>query len=103
MENHGINMKGRYFMQQESSLTAAAANERRIVYNTGTTLNGVPDVYGQNKMVFHNNAGWVRPLLANSTTNVDGPRADNVMDLGSSSYRFKRIYAVNFYGACRYS
>lgn len=101
MENHGINMKGEYYLQAVSSPNAGST--RRLAYNTGTSLNGVGDVYGQNKMVFHNGTAWVRPLLAVHPSNVDGPRADNVHTLGSASYRFSAMYAVNFYGQVRYS
>jgi len=101
MENHGINMKGEYYMQAVSSPNAGST--RRLVYNTGTSLNGSGDVYGQNKMVYHNGTQWCRPLLAVCSGNQDGPRADNVHILGSALYRFAAVYATNFYGQVRYS
>jgi hypothetical protein len=51
-------------------------------------------------MVYHDDAKWIRPLVGNDH---DAPDADNTWDLGSSSYRFRTIRAVNFYGAVRYS
>ena len=64
MENHGINMKGKYFM----------------------------DSLGSHK--------WLRPLIANDDSK---PNVDDTHTLGSVSYRFKAIYATDFYGAVRYS
>ena len=101
MDYHGITMKGKYFMEQVSNLSSGVTgNQRRIVYNTSTSMNGTGDAFGQYKLFYHNNSQWVRPLLANQH---DGPYADNQIYLGSGTYRFARIYSVNFYGAVRYS
>lgn len=100
MENHGITMKGKFFMEEVSAPTAAASNEKRIVYNTSTNINGGADQYGQYRMFYHNNGKWLRPLLANTN---DGPDVDNTRDLGDASYRFRRIYSADFYGQVRYS
>jgi hypothetical protein len=100
MENHGITMKGKFFMEEANGPTAAASNEKRIVYNTSTNLNGGADQYGQYKLVFHNDGKWLRPLCANVN---DGPDVDNTRQLGSGSYRFSAIYSADFYGQVRYS
>lgn len=100
MENHGLNMKGSYFMETTSAPTSASSNERRLAYNTSANLNGVADQFGQYKMVYHDNTKWLRPLCGNID---DGPDSDNTRTLGSSSYRFAAIYAADFYGQVRYS
>jgi len=105
MENHGINMKGKYFMEQVSGPVADASNERRIIYNTSNTINGITDVEGQYRMFYsgRNSAGshrWLRPLLANDD---DKPDQDDEHILGSASYRFRAIYSKDFFGAVRYS
>ena len=100
MENHGINMKGKYFMEQVSNVAANASHERRLAYNTGTQMNGATDEFGQYKMYFHNNSQWLRPLCGNVS---DGPDQDGVRDLGSDTVRFRRIYSDDFYGQVRYS
>lgn len=100
MDFHGITMKGKYFIEEVSSPTAAASNERRMVYNTSSTINGSLVGNTANKMFYHNDTKWVRPLLANIN---DGPDVDNTRYLGSATYRFARIYATNFYGSVRYS
>ena len=101
MENHGINMKGKYFMESVSGPAAGtSANGRRVIFNTSTSINGTTDAFGQYKMFFHNQTQWARPLLANVN---DGPHADNTITLGSGSYRFSKIYSADFYGAVRYS
>ena len=87
-------------MEEVSAPTAAASNERRIVYNTNTSINGNTDQYGQYRMFYHNDGKWLRPLCGNIN---DGPDVDNIRDLGASNYRFKRIYATDFYGQVRYS
>ena len=94
-------MKGEYFMQGISSPNSGSS--RQMALNTGTSLNGSGDVYGQNKMVYHDGTTWVRPLLAVNSANQDGPRADDVHILGSSSYKFKAVYATDFYGNVRYA
>ena len=100
MENHGITMKGKYFMEEVSAPTADSSNQKRIVYNTSSTINGSTDQFGQFKMFYHNDSKWLRPLLANLN---DGPDIDNSRQLGSSSYRFSAIYATDFFGRVRYS
>ena len=100
MENHGINMKGKYFMEEVSAPAANVANKKRIIYNISTSINSNPDAFGQNKMYYHDNNNWVRPLLGNQS---DGPNADNVIQLGSGTYRFSKIYSADFYGQVRYS
>lgn len=100
MENHGINMKGKYFMESVSNVSSDPSHERRISYNTSTSMNGAADAFGQYKMFFHNNSKWLRPLCGNVH---DGPDADNTRYLGSASYRFARIYSADFYGQVRYS
>ena len=100
MENHGINMKGKYFMEQVSAPAASALNEKRIIYNISTSINGSVDAFGQYKLFYHDNNNWVRPLLANQN---DGPDSDNTRDLGSSSYKFRSMYSTDFYGQVRYS
>lgn len=101
MDYHGITMKGKYFMEQVSTPTAGATNQRRIAYNTSNSINGVTNAtYNPNKMIYHDDAKWLRPLVGNDH---DAPDADNTWDLGSSSYRFRTIRAVNIYGAVRYS
>lgn len=100
MENHGITMKGKYFMEEVSAPTAAVANERRLAYNTSTSLNGGTDQYGQYKLIYHNDGKWLRPLCGNAS---DGPDIDNTRALGSALYRFSAIYSADFYGQVRYS
>lgn len=100
MENHGIKMKGKYFMEEVSAPTAASSNEKRMAYNISSSINGSTDQYGQFKMFFHNDSKWLRPLCGNIN---DGPDIDNSRSLGTPSYRFSAIYATNFYGAVRYS
>ena len=93
-------MKGKYFMEQVSNESSGVSNERRLVYNTSTLMNGAADQFGQYKMFFHGQSKWLRPLVAN---NDDGPDSDDTRTLGHSSYRFKAMYAVDFYGQVRYS
>jgi len=100
MENHGITMKGKYFMEQASAPAAAASSERRIIYNTSTSINGATDQYGGYKMFFHNNSKWLRPLCGNVD---DGPDVDDTRSLGSVNYRFSDVWATNIHGAVRYS
>lgn len=101
MDFHGVTMKGKYYMEEVSSPTAAAGtHDKRVVYNTSATINGAADYFGGYKMYYHNNSKWVRPLLGNVN---DGPDSDNTRSLGTGSYRFANIYSVNFYGAVRYS
>lgn len=98
MENHGINMKGKFFMEEVSN--EAVDSNRRLAYNTSTSMGGSADAFGQYKMFYHNESGWLRPLCGNVS---DGPDVDNTRYLGSSSYRFARIYSTDFYGQVRYS
>lgn len=100
MENHGITMKGKYFMEQVAAPAAGASNERRIVYNVSPSINGATDQFGEFKMFYHNDTKWLRPLCGNVS---DGPDVDNSRDLGSGSFRFRRIYAADFFGQVRYS
>lgn len=101
MENHGITMKGKFFMEEVSAPAVdPGASDKRVIYNVSGSINGNTDQFGQYKMFFHNDAKWLRPLLAN---NNDGPDIDNARHLGSGSYRFASMYATNFYGAVRYS
>lgn len=100
MDYHGITMKGKYFMEEVSGPTAGSSNAKRIVYNVSSSINGSADQYGQYKMYYHNNSKWIRPLCGNIS---DGPDVDNTRDLGSSSYRFRKIYSADFYGQVRYS
>jgi hypothetical protein len=106
MENHGINMKGKYFMQSVSNSGSGSASDgRRIIFNTSNNLNGNTDSFNTNKMVFHDGTQWCRPLLSNVS---DGPDQNNAIDLGGSSNRFYRIYVGNsgsggIYGQVRYS
>jgi hypothetical protein len=100
MENHGIKMKGKYFMEEVAAPTADSTNQKRIVYNVSPSINGATDQFGQFKMFFHNDSKWLRPLCGNIS---DGPDIDNARQLGSATYRFSAIYATNFYGAVRYS
>ncbi len=105
MENHGINMKGKYFMESVSAPTADSSNERRLVYNVSTSINGGADVEGQYRLFYsgRNSAGshrWLRPLVANDD---DKPDQDDAHVLGSASYRFRAIYSKDFFGAVRYS
>ena len=101
MENHGIKMKGKYFMEEVSAPAVdVSGSEKRIIYNISPSINGATDQYGGYKMFYHNNGKWLRPLLGNQN---DGPDIDNSRQLGASGYRFSAIYATNFYGAVRYS
>jgi hypothetical protein len=100
MENHGIRMKGKYFIEEVSAPAAGATNEKRLAYNVSPSINGATDQFGQFKMFFHNNSKWLRPLCGNLN---DGPDIDNARQLGLLNYRFSKIYSVNFYGAVRYS
>lgn len=101
MDFHGITMKGNYFMEEVSSPAAAPGiADKRIIYNTSAIINGAADQFGGNKMYYHTNVRWVRPLLGNIN---DGPDSDNTRNLGSGSYRFAGIYSANFYGQVRYS
>ena len=101
MENHGIKMKGKYFMEEVSAPAVdPGSSNKRIVYNVSPSINGATDQYGQFKMFFHNDSKWLRPLCGNIT---DGPDIDNSRDLGSASFRFKSMYAADFYGQVRYS
>ena len=104
MDFHGITMKGKYYAEQVTSPTGSDTIGR-IVVNTSTVANGVSDPKSQYKIYFNNGTTWLRPLVANSD---DAPDQTNQWDLGSSSYRWRRIYAGsmyadNFYGAVRYS
>jgi len=104
MENHGITMKGKFFMEEVSSPAAdPGASDKRVIYNVSGSINGNTDQFGQYKMFFHNDAKWLRPLLANAN---DGPDITNERQLGSDGYRFRKIWASKtegFYGAVRYS
>lgn len=100
MENHGISMKGKYYMEEVSAPTAASSNERRISYNVSASINGTTDQFGQYKMFYHNNSKWLRPLCGNVD---DGPDVDDTRQLGSAAYRFNKIYATDFYGQVRYA
>ena len=100
MENHGITMKGKYFMEQVAAPAAGASSERRLAYNVSPSINGATDQFGEYKMFFHNNTKWLRPLCGNVN---DGPDTDNTRQLGSGSYRFSAIYAADFFGQVRYS
>lgn len=100
MENHGIRMKGKYFIEEVSAPAADGSNEKRLAYNVSSSINGATDQFGQFKMFFHNNSKWLRPLVGNVS---DGPDIDNARQLGSETYRFSAMYATNFYGAVRYS
>jgi hypothetical protein len=105
MENHGINMIGNYFMESVSGPVAASANERRLIYNVSSSINGGPDVEGQYRLFYsgRNSGGshkWLRPLVANDD---DKPDADDDHILGSASYRWRAIYSKDFYGSVRYS
>lgn len=107
MDFHGITMKGNYFMEEESSPAAAPGiADKRIIYNTSAIINGAADQFGGNRMYYHTDERWVRPLLGNIN---DGPDVNETRNLGSSTYRFYRIYAGNsdinagFHGQVRYS
>lgn len=106
MENHGINMIGNYFMESVSGPAAAAsANERRLIYSTSDTINGITDDRGAFRMFYsgRNSVGarrWLRPLVANDD---DKPDITDEYLLGTSSYRWKGIYSKDFYGSVRYS
>ena len=105
MENHGINMKGNYFIEEVSGPIAGSTNERRLIYNVSNSINGAPDVEGQYRLFYsgRNSSGshkWLRPLVANDD---DKPDIDDDHLLGSASYRWRAMYAKNFYGQVRYS
>lgn len=100
MENHGIKMKGKYFMEEVSAPTASSSHEKRVVYNVSGSINGSTDQFGQYKMFYHNNSKWLRPLCGNVD---DGPDVDDTRSLGSASYRFTAIYSKDFHGQVRYS
>ncbi len=102
MENHGINMKGKYFMEAVSAPGSDADFERRLIYNTNASgnINGTTDSFGAYKMFFHNNTKWLRPLCGNVS---DGPDQDSQRDLGSDSVRFRAMYSDDYYGQVRYS
>jgi hypothetical protein len=101
MENHGINMKGKYFMERVSAPAAdPGGSDNRIIFNVSTSINESAHAFGQWKMFYHDNNNWVRPLLANQD---DGPDVDNTRQLGNPSYRFSKIYSADFYGQVRYS
>lgn len=100
MENHGIRMKGKFFMESVSAPAAAASNERRQIYNVSGSINSSTDQFGQFKLFFHNDSKWLRPLCGNIN---DGPDIDNARSLGTASYRFSAIYSADFYGQVRYS
>jgi len=101
MENHGITMKGKFFMEEVSSPAEDPDySEKRIIYNVSGTINGAADYFGQFKMYFHNNVKWLRPLVANKD---DGPDIDGSRSLGNGARRFAGIYSKDFYGAVRYS
>lgn len=99
MDFHGVTMKGKYYAEQVSSPTGADTIGR-VVVNTSTTANGIADPKSQYKLYFNNGTSWLRPLVANAD---DAPDQDSQWDLGSSSYRWRRIYADDFYGQVRYS
>lgn len=100
MDFHGITMKGKYYMEEVSAPAAASSNETRVVYNTSSNINSASDYFGQYRMFYHNNSKWLRPLCGNVN---DGPDTDNTRSLGTSSYRFSKIYSVDFYGRVRYA
>ena len=100
MENHGITMKGKYFMEQVAAPAADTSSERRLAYNVSPSINGATDQHGEYKMFYHNNNKWLRPLCGNVD---DGPDVDNSRWLGTPTYRFAGIYATDFFGQVRYS
>jgi hypothetical protein len=99
MDFHGITMKGKYYAEQVTSPTGADT-AGRVVINTSNVANGVDVSFNGNKLFFNNGTYWLRPLVANKD---DGPDQDIQWDLGTASYRWRRIYAANFYGSVRYS
>jgi len=111
MENHGINMIGNYFMESVSGPAAAAsANERRLIYSTSDTINGITDARGAFRMFYsgkdsNDNPKWLRPLVANDDDKPDrdADESGGGHILGSATKRWRAIYSKDFYGSVRYS
>ena len=110
MDNHGVNMKGKYYLETKTASAVddtglnLAVDQRRMIINAS-----------DDKMYYCNFSGglsntgrWIRPLSANNDDVPSENENGNMPTLGGSSARWERIYVSNsgsggIYGQVRYS
>lgn len=99
MRFHEIEMVGKFWAQEVTSLpTWSAADEKRVLYNSTNGYLYVGGSAGWEMVTTGGNDAYISALVDDTHNGDLLPSGDNVLDLGSGSYRYANVYAVNFVG-----
>lgn len=96
---HEIDMTGKFYAQEVSTLpTWTSDDKRRLIYLNTTGVYYVGGDTAWEAITTGGNDGYISRTTADTHIGTITPSADNSINLGAVALRYANIYAVNFVG-----